>query len=825
MTNYPKPVPCNWDPIELPVIGDYNGITIIVSHPSRHDRGGLVGGAGGNFFKGCLHPYKFYNCDIRSMNSNLPLREGTRVVILMGQQALRCIDIDPHEFPVYRGSPISKDGVVYIPTYHYQDAIDRKNYEIMLNKILIDDETDNDTKEGGNSVEGTKNRSATSRNNYPFWFRADIHKAKRLAEQGLVRNECSYIIQPKLEDFARWVAKQRDQRVFFDIETNPNTDLITVFSVSVNAKQVWTLPLINYRAELIYGKRGTAKVFQLLMQLFNDNVIVIHNACFDLYILAQVYKLPIPRIDQIEDTMIMHHRCFPDIEKSLAHCITLYTNQPYHKDEGTFFPKNSAQDEALFKYNAKDVETLALVYSGIMATGKKMGTLSSMKQGNRCIRPGLLKSLRGVKADTKLLLKTIDDLTQREQWFEKIVLPLLVGDTINPRSPAQVANYLFNGLRLKGVKKDTNKKNLYSLLTKHEIPALRVILYLRRLSTLKGKLQTKLINGDRFTGTYNIAGTKSFRFGSTQILSRVGTNMQNFNKKSKVMIIPDPGHQLWQIDYSGVEALIVAYLCPPKSRFRALFVHGIKPHVYIALHLFKHVWVNEFGSDLITRLCEADIGELKSFEEWPAVVDRIKASDEDVPTRRFYYFAKMTCHSGNYGIGPRTFVMNILDKSEGEIVLSNKEGSRFLATHHEVFPEIKDSFQFYVETMLESGATLTNFFGFPRKFNGNIHDNDLKKEAYSWIPQSTGSACSAQIADSLIQQHLDEGKLEHNFSILQNNHDSLMGQVKLGHEMETLKIVSKYMQHELTNPWGEKFTLGVECQLGDNWKEMKEVKI
>ena len=46
---------------------------------------------------------------------------------------------------------------------------------------------------------------------------------------------------------------------------------------------------------------------------------------------------------------------------------------------------------------------------------------------------------------------------------------------------------------------------------------------------------------------------------------------------------------LLQRDQSGAEALIVAYDSEPRD-YRQLFIHNVKPHVYVALKLFKDVW-------------------------------------------------------------------------------------------------------------------------------------------------------------------------------------------------------------------------------------------
>src|SRR3990167_638326 len=52
---------------------------------------------------------------------------------------------------------------------------------------------------------------------------------------------------------------------------------------------------------------------------------------FDLTYLK--YRWGINAIDNLYmDTMVAHHCVYPELQKSLAFCVSIYTNRPYHKD-------------------------------------------------------------------------------------------------------------------------------------------------------------------------------------------------------------------------------------------------------------------------------------------------------------------------------------------------------------------------------------------------------------------------------------------------------------------------------------------------------------
>lgn len=149
---------------------------------------------------------------------------------------------------------------------------------------------------------------------------------------------------------------------------------------------------------------------------------------------------------------------------------------------------------------------------------------------------------------------------------------------------------------------------------------------------------------------YGIGITNTFRLNSKAILKNNrtgfpgwGTNLQNIEKMARAIYKPDLQKKFLQADQSGAEALVVAYLAKP-GKFRDLFKFNVKPHVYVALHLFKKEWqiVNPaLDFDLAVTLEPA---VLTSHPDWRLIDKLIKSSDDWPAERRYYYMAKQTCH-------------------------------------------------------------------------------------------------------------------------------------------------------------------------------------
>ena len=817
----------------------YNGLTIVLSHPSRMDLKSrvLISGQVTNWFEQNLKPFNRYGCDIRTkntINAANPILDNTRCVLLCGQSTLSTINKN-QAIEVLRGSPFTHGNLVFIPTFHPQDALDRQNYEQSLNPLFASQSSDDESADSTESDFDTKDRSKTSRKNFRFWFGKDVSKAVRICREGLRSNNCNYILRPPSEVIINWLNAQSGQRLFFDIETTLDTKQITCFSISNDATTVYTIPVISYSGVCAYDMSILARIFQALAGAFKRNTLVVHNALFDLFILLWKYHIPPPPIGQIEDTMLMHHRTYAEIEKSLGHCVSLYTDQPYHKDSGFFNPRNQEQENKLLLYNAKDVETLALVYQGILQrSAGNSGLLKSFKQANDSIRPYLTLSYRGLRLDTTALCSHLDLLERRRVAIENKVLPVLVGWPLNPRSSQQVATYLYGQLGIEKPKDDkslTGKEALYRILLKRSIPAVKTIVTLRRLSKEAGGLRFQLWHPrdgeqNRATCAYVISGTDTYRLSSRALLSSkddsgYGTNLQNWNKdRTRYLVIPAPGKRFIQVDQAGAEALIMAWVSKP-GRLRTLFRIGVKSHVFVALHLFQDVWRNSFDSSAVNKMCCAEPEDLVKVPGWKELEKVIKDSDKNPPSTRYYYLAKQTCHSANYEIKGPTFIKNVLEKSEGKIALPLREGTRFLEVYRELFPEIPARNR-AVRAQVEATRILHNRFGFPREFTRVLQSDHDFKTCYAFDAQSTVGTIT-NIACTELQCNLDNGVYK-GFSVMQNNHDSLLGQVEPGDEARVAKIFQSHLNRRMLNDEGEEFFMKSEASVGDNWRDMKEMK-
>lgn len=813
----------------------YCGVTIELEFPGRFDKQQLIDGSSSHILREALDPLRLnrYAFDIRTRDCKDPYQEGTRVVLLAGDSSLEKIGYRRERINTLRGSPFKDErtGIISIPTYHPQQATDRKNYELTYNPFAAASiGADGSDKEDEDDDESSaKDMGKTARRNFRFWFIQDLRKAVDISRRGLRQNVARYHtnLQPiEILDILRSAGGSGRETLYFDIECERTTGRIVCFAFSFNAKDIYVAPILDHTGQPMYGLSFAANVFRELAAAFSRCTVVAHNGPFDFFITLWRYHIPPPRQDFIYDTFIAQSRIHVDVEKSLGHCGSLWTHQPYHKDEGEVFYGTQEGYNRYLIYNAKDVELTALIHQEQLLTLEKdPGLRDSVMQGCQLIRPLILKSYRGLRLNSDKLCKKIDELNTRATWIINKLLAPLAGGPINPRSSQKVGELLYTKFGLPRSTDPTisltGKDALYKLALKFPIPILPLIHHSRRSLREAGHLSAKLWRDSHTTCSYVIPGTKTFRLSSRKLLGTFGTNLQNWSKKMRQLVVAGSGYKLVQVDQAGAEALIVAYLAPP-GRYRDLFIHKVSPHVYLSLYLFPDVWKAELGYD-IRYLYEATIAECKADPRWVEISRCIKASDNNPSSKRYYYFSKQVNHSSNYDVTAPAYAMNMLKKSEGEIWLPIHECDRQLTVYHNLYPEIRAGFQSWVIKCIQTTRTLRNLFGYPRHFYGNVDDVSVRKDAFSWVPQSTVGVITGR-ADSSLQRRIDADELDF-LEVWQNNHDSLLARCRDEDVTQTARVMMEAMNQRMVSPRGEEFAMRSEASVGDNWYDMEAIEV
>lgn len=322
----------------------------------------------------------------------------------------------------------------------------------------------------------------------------------------------------------------------------------------------------------------------------------------------------------------------------------------------------------------------------------------------------------------------------------------------------------------------------------------------------------------RASTQYKITGTRSFRLGASMWFDEFGVQLQNPGRSIIEIYAAPPGRVIVQADQAGAEALIVAYESKP-GNYRDLFINGIKPHTFLALHIFwasRPDWFEGLKTSCAQILSLSPAGLKALGDDWKTLDSRIKSSDME------YSVGKRTAHARSYRMGGKTFRLANLKQSHGTLVLSYTECVKFLEQFDKLFPEVIE-WQSEIEYLVKSRRILFNKFGYPREFNRIITDSYIR-EAISWVPQSTVGVLTHKAYINV--QSLIERDCRTQWDLVSNKHDSLAVECPQTDATDVARLLLSELQHKFVGRDGVEYRMGAEIQVGQNWgkRDKKGIK-
>jgi DNA polymerase-1 len=536
-----------------------------------------------------------------------------------------------------------------------------------------------------------------------------------------------------------------------------------------------------------------AEVWKLVYEVLQDDTVpkCCHNAAFEMRVLGGPGVLR----GLVWDTMIVGHCLYPELPKSLAFYTSVYTREPFYKEEGRTWVPGKDSAKQLYLYNCKDC---AVTYE-IWERQQQEVDETGLRDFIETYQIPLIRVLhdmgtRGVLADEgKIGALTAELKARAEQLQEE--LNQLAGRPINVNSPQQLRKLFYETLKARPhISRHTGRPTLdeealVRIAKRYRFPLAEKVIELRKVQKiLSTYLDIRLFKG-RIVTSYNQAGSTSSgvvtgRISSSKDVYGYGANLQNIptkhvtkpHQEAKVgaalrgIFIADPGYVLVEADYSQAEARAVAWLANEEILIR-YFEEGRKIHALVASRIFG--------------------------------VPEEKVQKGDT----FYEIAKRCVHSGNYGVGARTFA---------EITgLTLAEAERTLGRYYQEFPNIR-KWQQSVEEAVRKTRKLVTPIGRHRQFLGRF-DSRLVRRAIAHVPQS-------MVADmlNLALLRIYWRIKETDFILLMQVHDSIVAEAPEGREMELVDIIREEMEQPVVVD-GRALVIPAEFAVGKSWGSLRPV--
>ena len=628
---------------------------------------------------------------------------------------------------------------------------------------------------------------------YQHYIIYDLLKIKKESEfSALVFPEREILIEPSYLDVMCFLSEcESKDMVAFDIEVSNHE--VSCISFATSATRVMSIPFIKGGQDY-FPPDQEMEVWKRISDVLENNNItkLAQNACFDVTFLFRKYGI---RTRPLDDTMVAQAMVLPDFPKGLDFITSLYTNEPYYKDEGKFRIKfGGGSDERFWIYNAKDSLVLMEAYPKILKELIYLRNVDIYKHQASLIEPLVYMSERGIKMDTEGL-KIHSEKTGRDIETLKIEIDAMTEGMIkNPNSTMQVKNYFYE---FKGEKPYISRStgnpsvdvDALKRLARKGYEEARVLLKIRTLTKLKGTYLDVTLDGDgRLRCAYNPVGTKSGRLSSSKTIFGTGTNLQNQPPEMKGYMLADDGYIIYSMDLSQAENRVVAYVAPEPAMIEA-FESGVDIHAKTASLIFRKP-VDEISDE--PGSCPLAGGKY---------------------SERFW--GKKANHGLNYDLGYKGFAMYY--------EMPEVEAKFIVGSYHTAYPGVRLYYE-WIKSQLSTDRILENPFGRRRKFMDRW-GHSLFKEAYSWIPQST-------IADKLNRDGVlfiyNNQQWFKPVELLNQVHDSIVFQIPIDIGLQEHASILYRIKNSLETPikWRiQDFSIPTDLEMGMNLKTTHEIDI
>jgi DNA polymerase I-like protein with 3'-5' exonuclease and polymerase domains/uracil-DNA glycosylase len=549
----------------------------------------------------------------------------------------------------------------------------------------------------------------------------------------------------------KWLLAQCDVspfRIAVDIETRAGH--IACIGFAWSRLEALCIPLMCTENPLGYWPLEKEVEIVLLIRdlLLHPNARIIGQGfLYDAQYLAKFWGF-VPAMHM--DTMIVHHICYLGMAKALDFLSSLYCSfHQYWKDEGKEWTLDTPEEQ-LWTYNCKDAVTTWEVSVELEETVVMLDQRQPVDFTMSLFQPVLRMMLRGVRFDEQLgstlSMEILDHIATREQLIIDIA-----GRLLNPNSPKQLIQYFYFEL---GLPKQYHpqRKNLTTddealkKLANIE-PLVRKLCYaileIRSLKNSLSVINRKRDSDGRVRCSYNIAGTDTTRFSSSENAFGNGMNLQNITSGGKSsetglvlpnlrrLLIPE-AQRIWvDIDLARADLQVVTWEADDQAMKDAL-KRGMDMHLFSVRDIFNI----DIPDDEI----------IETHPKWAEHKERYKSERHD---------CKAGVHATNYFCQPRK-LSSVLGTT---VHRAQQFQERWFGAH----PGVKKWHE-RIHLQLQTTRQVRNAFGFRRLFLGRIDDSFTK--GLAWIPQSTVARVINGILIAL-DKHVPE------IDLLLQVHDSL----------------------------------------------------
>lgn len=619
-------------------------------------------------------------------------------------------------------------------------------------------------------------------------------------------------------DFVEFLIRNQDKKhPSIDIEAD-NCIPICV-GISFDPREGITIPLWNVNDISNIPDSDLVNMWRLLADFLSQHEVVGQNFGYDR---DKIKRLGFKIGGLKSDTMLKAFCINPELPKNLAFNTSIYTEEPYYKDEGMY--QGSIDD--LFIGCARD----ACVTKEIdLAMDSDLDEL-----GVRAFYENFILKLHDLYADIEQTGFNVSREAQERllekyiRWDEDVRYRLfkLTGRFINTQSPKQISELMYDELNiprrigtgeevitqlLNGAVKNELQRTILELILEHRRVRKTIGTYLYSLSDYDGRMRTSyficLETGRSSTTQQEPPIRPIVHYKDTDGKKKTqarGMPFQTITKHGDIgndireMLIPDEGEIFLSVDSAQAEARVIFLLAED----------------YEALQLIDTIDYHALTTSWFFGGTEQDYSK--------------KVLGYESPKR---FAGKTLRHAGHLGAGKGRAAIEVntlARKNKINYRITEMEAGNALKIFHSRQPKIKKIFQQSVIDCLQKDRRLRAPvpYGIDAKIGGTRQfferwNEELFRQAFSYIPQRTVSENTKGAALRI--------RSKYNWiKILVEAHDGLLVSVPIVRKLEGARILIQEMEVPIdfsscSLPRGI-LTIPAEVEEGYDYCNLRKVK-
>lgn len=541
----------------------------------------------------------------------------------------------------------------------------------------------------------------------------DLRYAAEAAEARICPPDYQFTIRPSYAtaiEILQWMYAYLEagkRRLAVDIETRQGQ--IACIGIAWTVDQAICIPLLcTERVEGYWELEQEVEIVYLLSRILchRNAQLIWQNGLYDLQYIHNNWHF-IANIT--DDTMLMQHAVFPGLPKGLDFLRSMYCDyRLFWKNESKEWKKKMDED-ILWRYNCTDCVVTFEIREKLDLTIRHIGVEAVYAHSMSLYEPVLFMMINGVRVDTITRDAMMSDLKRAmkelDEWID-----FVLDQPFNVNSAQQMRRLFYDELQIPTIRdKKTGQPTLGAealnkIYQTHTLlrPLIDRILLRRQVGVYYSTFLKPAIDPDnRDRCSYNIGGTETGRFSSSENAFGRGRNLENLPRPPekfeveptqivklpniRSLYIPDPGFVIGDFDLDRADAHIVAWESgdePLKELFRAgIDIHSANATVIGSSRQLAKSFVHgtNYGGSARTMAINCGISKLASergqflwFKAHPAIQEwHDRVEEELMKTRKIttiwgrvrYYFDRIDIQTRNealayYGQSPVADVIN-----------------------------------------------------------------------------------------------------------------------------------------------------------------------